>query len=117
MRAYRIGPGRHKERTQQRGLSRSNGQLATGRRLTICVWAYTGEHIVDMRKRIALALYVRDPGVGDMADALAAATGQSKTDAVRAALRAALDAEAAKLTLAQRVAPLQAEARALGLSA
>lgn len=69
-----------------------------------------------MRKRIALALYVRDHAVGELADALASATGQSKTDAVRAALRAALDAEAAKLTLAQRVAPLQAKARALGLT-
>lgn len=84
--------------------------------MTIWVYAYTDEHISDMRKRIAFALYVRDPAVGEMADTLAAATGQSKTNAVRAALRAALDAEAAKLTLAQRVAPLQGEARALGLS-
>lgn len=63
-----------------------------------------------------MALYVRDPAVGELANALANATGQSKTDAVRAALRAALEAEAAKLTLAQRVAPLQAKARALGLT-
>lgn len=63
-----------------------------------------------------MALYIRDAAVGEMADALAASTGQSKTDAVRTALRAALDAEAARLTLAQRVAPLQAEARRLGLT-
>lgn len=61
-----------------------------------------------------MPLYIRDEGVNDLADRLASLMGTSKTDAVRSALDLAFQAQAARQSLAQRVAPIQARAAAAG---
>lgn len=62
-----------------------------------------------------MPLYIRDEGVNDLADKLAALMGKSKTDAVRTALELACSAQVQRKSLAQRVAAIQAQARQLGL--
>ena len=62
-----------------------------------------------------MPLYIRDEEVNDLAGELAKAAGLNKTDAVRRALEHELDALSRKETLAQRIAPIQEQARRLGL--
>ena len=62
-----------------------------------------------------MPLYIRDEEVNDLAGELAKAAGLNKTDAVRRALEHELDALSRKKTLAQRIAPIQEQARRLGL--
>ena len=62
-----------------------------------------------------MPLYIRDEEVNDLAGELAKVAGLNKTDAVRRALEHELDALSRKETLAQRIAPIQEQARRLGL--
>ena len=62
-----------------------------------------------------MPLYIRDEAVSDLASRLSVMLGKSKTDAVRAALQSAVEAHAARKSLGQRAAPIQAQARQLGL--
>ncbi|MEL7464881.1 MAG: type II toxin-antitoxin system VapB family antitoxin [Pseudomonadota bacterium] len=62
-----------------------------------------------------MPLYIRDEEVDALADQLKQATGApSKTDAVRRALRDALERETSKKPLLERLAPVLAEADAMG---
>ena len=62
-----------------------------------------------------MPLFIRDNAVNEMADKLAHLMGGNKTDAVRRALEAQIAALEQCETLTQRVARLQARARAAGL--
>lgn len=62
-----------------------------------------------------MPLYIRDDGVDDLAERLRKATGaRTKTDAVRNALTAHLEAIRTAVPLAERVHALQARVDALG---
>ena len=62
-----------------------------------------------------MPLYIRDDAVSDLAATLSALLGKSKTDAVREALGAAIEVHNSRKSLAQRVAPIQEQARGVGL--
>lgn len=63
-----------------------------------------------------MPLFIRDEGVNDLADKFAKLTGKNKTEAVRMALEAQIDAYRNHETLADRIAQVQEKAAAaLGL--
>lgn len=64
-----------------------------------------------------MPLFIRDESVNDLAEKAARLLGKTKTDAVRLALESHIEALQSSRTLAERVASLQARARALGLVA
>ena len=62
-----------------------------------------------------MPLYIRDDKVDDLAEQVMRATGaKTKTDAVRQALQAALEAKLKQAALADRIKPLQARVTELG---
>ena len=62
-----------------------------------------------------MPLYIRDEDVNALADQVKAITGaESKTEAVRAALQAQLEAVAKKKPLIERINELQAKADEIG---
>jgi hypothetical protein len=62
-----------------------------------------------------MGLYIRDDRVNELADRLAGLTGTSKTQAVREALEARLNTFRTPDRLQDRIAQLQAQARAAGI--
>ncbi|PZX47604.1 antitoxin VapB [Cereibacter changlensis] len=64
-----------------------------------------------------MPLYIRDDAVNDLAERLAALTGENKTQAVRSALEKQIEALQKTETLHERVARIQARARAAGIVA
>lgn len=62
-----------------------------------------------------MGLYIRDGSVNDLADRLARLTGQSKTQAVREAIELRLKGLRTPATVRERIARLQARARAAGV--
>lgn len=64
-----------------------------------------------------MPLFIRDESVNDLAEKAARLLGKTKTDAVRLALESHIEALQSSRTLAERVASLQARARAFGLVA
>jgi hypothetical protein len=64
-----------------------------------------------------MGLYIRDDGVNELADRLAAATGQTKTQAVREALEARLRTLRSPATIRARIAAIQERMRAGGVVA
>ena len=63
-----------------------------------------------------MAPYIRDETVNQLAGRLAELTGQTKTEAVREALESRLKDVRTPETLQERVARIQARARALGIT-
>lgn len=62
-----------------------------------------------------MPLYIRDDKVDDLAEQVMRATGaKTKTDAVRQALQAALDAKQNETSLLDRIKPLQSRVAELG---
>ncbi len=64
-----------------------------------------------------MPLYISDDAVNDLAERLAALTGENKTEAVRSALEKPIEALQKIGTLQERVAPITARARAAGIVA
>jgi antitoxin VapB len=62
-----------------------------------------------------MALYVRDEAVNALADRLARLTGASKTEAVRRALEAQIEAVGSPEAMSARLAQVRMRARAAGL--
>jgi len=62
-----------------------------------------------------MPLYIRDDKVDDLAEQFMRATGaKTKTDAVRQALQAALDAKLSQTSILDRIKPLQSRVADLG---
>lgn len=62
-----------------------------------------------------MPLYIRDDKVDDLAEQVRRATGaKTKTDAVRQALQAALDAKLNQTSILDRIKPLQSRVADLG---
>lgn len=64
-----------------------------------------------------VGLYIRDEAVNELADRLAAATGQTKTQAVREALEARLLTLRSPATIRARIAAIQERMREGGVAA
>jgi antitoxin VapB len=62
-----------------------------------------------------MPLYIRDDAVDDLAEKVMKVTGaKTKTDAVRKALQAQLDAELSRKPLLERLQPVLQQARQIG---
>ncbi|WP_169311018.1 type II toxin-antitoxin system VapB family antitoxin [Cereibacter changlensis] len=64
-----------------------------------------------------MPLYISDDAVNDLAERPAALTGENKTEAVRSASEKPIEALQKIGTLQERVAPINARARAAGIVA